>query len=636
MQVLVVMLASCALYGLPGALLYPLLRERGYGLAPSLGIGMALLTVLYSTLASIVGYIAWLQLSATLLLDALLLVVVCQRRTLLSSGFRFRLSDVERWKFLLLSLIALVYLIPAYLVPVPFDTDGQGFGLLIATVRSSGSITTLAPFYPEISWLYSPGYFLLGALLSDVTGAGIHEVMLGLSHLLSLGVIAGVGALGQLLGGHGISRRFTSSLGWWAAAATAGGVALFTTLMDSAYTNIYGLWLTTTFLFSLGHTLARKSRLNNVIAGLSLASVLLAHPDSIIHLLSAYSLFYVTSLFARPKITVQQYTRMAVSVPILGIIFSFPWIFRILHLVSQIDVHERQFPHFNHLVWLIKINGFWIPILAMFGLYWAIRRRHWLDVWSVTWLLSIVEFSSLGNLDRLSRRISLDPLQVLYPLGVAWHATVIPLPLLAVRALHPFGSWCARTLRWERILEVFMVLLVVMFGTIVIFREPIIMWSKSVVRPIVGSVVSEADISAYLWLKSNTPKDARLLNYPGRYEGQWAPVIAERQSVFFRDQLFYIGAKALRENQASMVDAYLNPNSKSAYDVIRWNAIDYIVVPQSLSRPDLIDKQLRWKQPDLLAQRSWFSDTPYLSLVVDFDGAQVWQVQDIGSWTEES
>lgn len=632
MPVLAVMLLSCALYGLPGALLYLLLRERGYGLIPSVGVGIALLTVLYSTLASLMGYSLWLHLSMTLLLDVFLIAFLIQRTRPGTLPSLRMVSGVARWEFLLIVLIAAVYLIPAYLVPVPFDTDAQGFGLLIATVRSSGSITTLAPFYPEINWLYSPGYFLLGALITDITGAGIHEVMLGFSHLLSLGVIAGVGALAHSFGGQVRDNRLISSRGWWAALATAGGVALFTTLMDSAYTNVYGLWLTATFLWTLGHSLEHQSRLNLVISGLCLASVLLGHPDSIIHLLLAYLLFYATATFVIPSLTKKQYICMTVSIPFLGVLFSLPWLARILPLISQIDVHERQFPQLHHLTWMLQINGVWVPILAALGLFLVVRRRNWLDVWSATWILPIIEISSLGNLDRLSRQTALDPMQVFYPFGVAWHATVIPLPLLAARVLESLGFWVAssvRSVRWDRCLEIVVGVLILTFSLSVVFREPIIKWSKLAVKPITGAIVSEADISAYYWLRSNTPRDARLLNYPGRYEGQWVPVVTERYSVFFRDQLFYIGAEAIRKKQATMVEAYLDPNSELAYDVLRRNSIAYVVVPQALSRSEIPSAQLRWKPAALLEQRSHFKDAPYLKLVADFDGAQVWQVQDI-------
>ena len=617
MLVLTVMLAACALFGLPGLLIHMNLRSRGFGLIPSLGLGIAALAVIFSAAASVVGYSFFLQMGLIVALDAVLLLA-------LRAGAAARITPwwprLERWQWLLLMLVSVVYLAPAFLIPVPFDTDAQGFGLLIATVRASGSIGTLAPFYPLVGWYYSPAYFLFGAHLADLTGVGIHTVMLGFSHILSLGVIAGIGALGSRLGGR--------SSGWWAAIAAAGGVALFTTLMDSAYTNIFGMWMTTTFMWMLGEALRGGKRRDILLAGMCLSAVLLSHPDSILHLLLAYVLFYISAFFVRPRFSLAQYFRLTVMIPALGLLFSLPWLLQTWPLVGKIDVHERQFPQLQHLFWLFSINGGWVPLAALFGVWWAARRRHWLDIWSLTWVLPIVEISSLGNLDALSRRSALDPLQIMYPLGVAWHSTVIPFSLLAVRGLRPIGEWVAYRIRWKVWVSRGLALALLGCLLTVALSGWIVTWSKTVVPPITGAVASYADVEAYSWLRANSPPSAKVLNYPGRYEGQWVPVIAERESVYIRDQLFYIDANALREWQKEMGGAFLDPASEGAYELMYEHGIDYVVVPQWLNRPDLLSTQLRWREPDQLPQQSEFGYAEYLRLVADFDGAQVWQVKD--------
>ena len=609
-----VMAAACALYAPPGVLLYLWLRTRGLQLIPALELGLALLTVLYAAIASAAGYQFWWQLVATLLVDGALLWRV------LRAGAKLHLPKAQPWQLLLAAAISSVYLAPALLVPVPFDTDAQGVGLLIATVRASGSITTLAPFFPEISWFYSPGYFLLGAQLADLTGARIHEVMLGLSHVLALGVVAGVGALGRKLGG--------SATGWWAAVACAGGVALFTTLLDGAYTNVYGIWLMATFLWMLDFALASGERWRVGLAGASLAAVLLGHPDSIIHLLMGYLPFYAAALLVLPRLSGAQYRRVVLWVPLAGVAFSLPWILRVLPLVPLIEVHERQAPHMQHLLWLAGLNGVWLPLVALAGVWWALRQRHWLDVWCVVWLLPIVELSALGNLDQWSRRFAVDPLQVLYPLGIAWHATIIPLPLLAARALQPLGNWIARAGNWQRYLSLSLGAVLALVALGIAMQQRLVQWSQGRVMAITGALATPADLAAYDWLRTNTAPTALLLNYPGRFEGQWAPVIAERPAVFIRDQLFYIGAKALRSVQPALEAAYLNPEQAASCAQLREQAIDYLVVPQALAHPERWRQQLRWRAPAVAAQRPHFEDSACLTLRADFDGAQVWQVVD--------
>ena len=617
MLVLAVMLAACALFGLPGVLIHLNLRARGFGLIPSLGLGVAALVVIFSAAASVAGYSFTLQMGLTLALDAGLLLALRAGGSALPARWWPRL---KRWQWLLLVLIAVVYLAPAFLIPVPFDTDAQGFGLLIATARASGSISTLAPFFSQVGWYYSPAYFLFGAQLADMTGTGIHTVMLGFSHLLSLGVIAGIGALGRRLGGR--------ATGWWAMVAAAGGVALFTTLMDSAYTNLLGLWLTTTFLWTLGKALTNGARRDSLLAGMCLSAVLLGHPDSLLHLLLVYILFYVSAFFVRPRLSLSLYLRLTVTIPALGVLFSLPWLLHTFPLLGQIDVHERQFPQMQHIFWLFSINGGWVPLAALFGVWWAARRRHWLDVWSLTWLLPIVEISSLGNLDALSRRSALDPLQIMYPLGVAWHATIVPLSLLAACGLRPLGEWMDARVRWQAWLSGGLAVGLAGCFFSVVFARPIVAWSKAVVPPITGAVASPADVDAYRWLRANSPTSAKVLNYPGRYEGQWAPVIAERGAVYVRDQLFYIGAGGLRQRQQTMAPAFLDPASEGAHALMHEHGIDYVVVPQWLNRPEVRPTQFRWREPERLLQLSRFSDAEYLVLVADFDGAQIWQLKD--------
>ena len=616
-MVLAVMLVACAFFGLPGVLICLNLRSRGYGLIPSIGLGMATLVVVFSAAASAVGYSVFLQLGLTVALDVVLLLTLRSR----SVGRRTRwLPRLEAWQWLLIVLIAVVYLAPAFLISVPFDTDAQGFGLLIATVRESGSIRTLAPFYPQVGWFYSPGYFLLGAQIADLTGIAIHTVMLGFSHLLSLGVIAGIGVLGSRMGGR--------ASGWWAAVVAATGVALFTTLMDSAYTNLLGLWLTTTFLWMLDKALKSGNRIDTTMAGMCLSAVLLGHPDSILHLLLPYTMFYLSALFVRPRLSLSQYLRMSVTIPVLGIMFSLPWLLESLPMISQIDVHERQSPQLHHLVWLFYINGGWVPIVALLGVWWACRWRHWLDIWSLTWVVPIVEISSLGNLDTISRRTVLDPMQIVYPFGIAWHATIIPLSLLAVRGMRPVLDWVESHWRWKMRISGVLVLGLVACMLGIAFRVPVVAWSKAVVPPITGAIASSADVEAYLWLRTNSPSSAKVLNYPGRYEGQWVSVIAERTSVYIRDQLFYLGADGLRQGQQTMTLAFLDPASDRAYELMIDHGIDYVVVPQWFNHPDSLSAQLRWRDPQRLPQLSSFSDAKYLDLVAAFDGAQVWKLKE--------
>jgi hypothetical protein len=158
-----------------------------------------------------------------------------------------------------------------------------------------------------------------------------------------------------------------------------------------------------------------------------------------------------------------------------------------------------------------------------------------------------------------------------------------------------------------------------------LFANPIIQLSKGRVY-IVGAFSSLADLEAMAWIKNNTPADSFILNYPG-IEGDWAPVLTERKTVQFREQLFYIGAEPAWSLQEAMVAAYHDPASPASEQSIREAGIDYILVPQVIGRPDSFAEAMRWRPPFIQPMHSSFANTSYLELVQDFSGAQIYKVK---------
>lgn len=615
LNIVLVMVLTGVLFAPTGVLLWPIIRRRYPGRVTALGVGLALQVVVYSAAAAVFDYHLWLQLGLWLALNVGLGVM------LFRSG---RLPDLllywpklARWQWGLIGVVALGYLGPALVIPVPFDTDAQGFGLMVATVAQSGSITTLAPYYPEIGWFYSPAYFLLTAMLDMISGAAVHQGVLGFSHLVALlllGLISDLGA--QWLGED---RR------WAVFLAAAIPNVIFTTLMDSAYTNIFGNALTAVFLILLGPAFREGKRGDVALAGVALGSVLLGHPDSIIHLLLAYIPVYATIWLAKERPTWPQYLRLAVVIPALGVLVALPWIVRVVPLIPLIGVHERQNPQLNHLMNGLVFGGLVVPLLAVAGVWWSLKRRAWSDVWLLTWLVPIIEVSALGNLNRLSLMTEADPMQIFYPLGVIWHATIIPLPLLAAQPLAALGDWLGpkwAAAHWRRLATVGLSA-VALVGLAMLVMAESIMASLQGRNLFVGAAASRADLAAYAWIRENTPEDATLLNYPGRYEGHWATVIPERRSVFIRDQLFYLEAEGLRETWPALEEAYLDPVNHR--EVLQAAGVDYVVVPQSHRRPDA--NPWRPKPPDLRETVSDWRDVPWATLVFEQDGAEVWQVE---------
>jgi hypothetical protein len=599
-------------YFLPGVLLHLRLRERGITLPVCLGLGMSLLVVVNVGVASIVGYVFPLQLVINIIIVVALGVYA---RSHISDWVNWLRGQLP-WPAVGWGAVAAIFIIPAFIIPVPFDTDAQGFGFLALTVRLGGSIDSLSPFWPDIHYLYSPGFFLLAAQLSDMLGGlGMHIVVLGLGHVLGAATVAGVYAVGREFGGERV--------GGWAAAFSVIGYALFSTVMDSAYTNVFGNFLTTAILVLLFRAMREPNRFNIALAVVALASLPISHPDSIIHLLMAYVPFYATVWLAHERPTRKQYLTLIIVVPALAVALCLPWVIRMLPLVGGIDVHERQSPSITFFRSLLTLNGWLPPLLAIAGLGIVVYRRRWFDLWLITWAVAIIEVSALGNLDALSLRTAADPMQIFYPFGVAWHATIIPVPILAAEAVCAIPALRRSRLPWQGAVWGSAAIILVGIAA-ALFATPIIQFTKGRVA-IVGAFSSDADLDAMTWIKNNTPDESFVLNYPG-IEGDWAPVVTERKTVQFREQLFYINAQAAWTLQEDLKTAYLNPASAEAEQRIRDAGIDYILVPQIIGRPDTFASAMRWRLPFVEPMQSSFADAAYLELVQDFSGAQIYRV----------
>lgn len=598
---------------LPGVLLHMLLHERNITLPVALGLAMAGLVVVDVWAASIFGYRFWIQF-------ALNVIAIAALGWLARGKMRGWWQWATAWRpHYLIGWVAvsLFFILPAFVIPVPYDTDAQGFAILGLTVRLGGNITNLAPFWPEVGFFYSPAFFLLSAQLSDMAGgAPMHLVMLAMGHAFAVATVLGVWAVGHEFGDERVAN--------WAVAFSVLSTALFTTLMDAAYTNIFGNFLTTTILVMVLRASRYLSRLNIIFAIIALASLPISHPDSILHLLMAYIPFYFSIWLAKLRPNLKQYAALTILIPFTAIVLCTPWIIRVFPLLGGVNVHERQNPDssFSYIYYLL--NGGIPAGLAGLGLLIAFWRRRWVDLWMIGLMFMIWEIGIFARIDGLVKDTPYDFLKIFYPFGVLWHATIIPVPYLAatfVRAL-PFMERIKIPPRFGVAVSAGAILCGV---AATVFSAPLLQLTKGRVA-ITGALSSEADVQAMYWLRDHTPRDVFILNYPG-IEGDWAPAIAERKTVHFREQLFYIGAQAAWHLQDELRPAYHDPVSPESEKLIRAAKIDYVLVPQVIGRPEAFKVVQRWRKPFVEPMKSSFAQAAYLELVKDFDGAQIWKVK---------
>ena len=106
-------------------------------------------------------------------------------------------------------------------------------------------------------------------------------------------------------------------------------------------------------------------------------------------------------------------------------------------------------------------------------------------------------------------------------------------------------------------------------------------------------------------------------------------MISERDSVYFRPQPFFQGTTAAEAEQQTLLAFWHNPADPANADLLRAAEIGYVIVPQIITNPASIETMVRWRSPldNIVPMQSAVSDAPYLELVFDQDGAQVYQLR---------
>lgn len=527
------------------------------------------------------------------------------------------------------------------------DTDAQGFGYLSLMIKLGGSLTTLAPWHPEISYLYSPGGLLLFATLSELfPQAGMNSIMIGAAHIVSL-VFIGLGfPLGREIGQH--SKRLTGSSdlaaqeparrildrwGLFGGVSAALSVGFWTALFDSHYTAVLGL----TFSLACIVTVLRYARCGQtgdvLLSALFLAAAWIAHADSAFAL-SLGLVFLVASWpFALHKQPRSNIVTLALSVPGLALVLLTPWLISI-HALIEAGIQSPFTAHASHWMVLLLHNGVVWPLLAIVGIWIHRKRRLWVMGMAV-WLVAVTLLSVFD----VSLALSNTPVGLLfrfaYPFSLAWHGPIVPLIALGSAAmvyltrsvdLNAIERWVIRGSIAAGV--------VLLTGYVV--QRPLLSFSKSLLN-ISGSFSTANDVTAMQWIRENTPRSARILNYPGDYhneldwEAHWAPVITERDTVYFRWQPFFLiegfapGEKGpLAEEQLRLTAFWEDPTDESHRALLAEAAIDYVLVPEVLARPSIWPSVWRWRDPELLKNATSLPDeATYLERVYQTGGAKV-------------
>lgn len=621
-----------------GAMLAPAIPTRG----PRIGLAAAV-TLAFITAGAI--FYACLFGWNTLVIDYMwfaALVGIFLTGTLSAGMFRAEAEGGTReysgWpgprELLFFGTVAVVFIVPALILPVPLDTDAQGFGYLGLTVRDSGSFTTLAPWHSEVNWLYSPGFPTLIAYLSDRLSAGIHVIQKSLGAIFCIAFVWLAYDFGNEIDPdvETDSRRYGMVFGFTALI----GLGLFLAYMDSHFTALLGLVFALAFITFAIRFLREGRRTDFIGAAICLSGMPLAQPDMTIVLGFGFVPWLVTVWFAKPRPKFREFLPrwlgLAVGVPLVAVLGILPWLLQIVPLLGS-NIASPFEISLSHLVQLTVYHGGVVVILSVGGILIGLRRRNMVDLLMIVWLLLVIDFSTFGILERLGGPLLAPILKYDYPFSVAWHGPIIPYIYLSGTAI----IWLIdrRKAFFHNLIQQlslpFMVTLMVASLTIMSFIQPILEWSKSTPFMMFGAFSSAADVAAMQWLRENTPQDAIILNHPGLHEADWVPLISERQSIFFRMQPFFQHTEAVEAVQAQFRAFWLNPTDPSHEVLLRQHGIDYVIIPQVFANPASLDGMFRWRPP--LPDAAQYEPEavteviPYLELVFDQEGARIFRVK---------
>lgn len=532
---------------------------------------------------------------------------------------------------LLFALAGLVFIIPALVLPVPLDTDAQGFGYLALMARLGGGFDSLAPFNPEITYLYSPGFTLLIAYLSNQLGQGLHAVQLAVGAVLGILCLLLAFDLGAELQDKRLGRAMLLAM--------LGGLGLFTAFMDSHYTTLLGLVFALAFVIYALRYLRDGRVVDAIAAGLTLGAVPLSHPDTTIILGLGFIPWLLTMWLGQPPPDRQRWVVLALGAPLIAVLGIAPWLARIAPLLGG-DIVSPFGRSLDYWRVLVLYHGVWLLPVAIVGAVIGLRGRNQAALLAAGWLVMVVDFAVLGITEALLGWLPVFRYD--YPFSIAWHGPIIPYTILGGMGLLWLWDRFAEA-RWGAALHRYAYALIgVPIGIgllLLVFHPQVLAFSKDRVG-FFGAFASAADVQAMEWLKHNTPPDARVLNFPGTqfdnsHEGDWVPVISERNSVYYRWQPFFRGTEASIAEQNRLRAFWQDPANPAHAALLEAANISYVIVPQIVGNRESFADAWRWNRPFAwdFPMRSAAADAPYLTLVFDQDGAQVYALA--GIQTEE-
>lgn len=425
-----------------------------------------------------------------------------------------------------LTVVGIIILIPLLNLSAPLGAHGQQLGFQTLIIRFGESFTSLAPFYPETTVIYSPGFHAFSAYLSQQLGQSIPMIHMSIAAIvvyLCVWLAYDIGAEFQ-------DKRLGRAMA--IAMLLSGGI--FISYLDGHDTELMGLLFTMAFLLYAIRFLREFSWADMVAGGLMMGAVMYTNLTmSVVLILGFIPLAIMVWLIPDANTTRKSQLGLTFGFPLVAFIGISPWLIKNLSLMFPI-VPSPFTPEIGLLSTMIIGQGVVIIPLAIWGAVVGLRNKtnytiRFLTIWMLVWLLLVIEFSLFGFIGRIIPFLG----DLVNAPNLARHGVILPVVWLGGLAiLNLWETRLSSTLQSQLRNQAYVYIAATgIFILAVGFAfNPMIDVMRDVFS-LPPTTATSDDIEAMTWLKTNAPQDAVLYAVDGN---AWLPVYGERNAIDFR------------------------------------------------------------------------------------------------------
>lgn len=468
-------------------------------------------------------------------------------------------------------------------IPPMFDGELHGFIQVIFKYTRIYHPLQVYPDHQALPNFYPPGFHVICTINSLLTGISIGKTLMGTAAAVYLILCLFFFEVLYSL----TSRLWVASLGIFLLFCRGMMVNL---LCQSQYPELLAITACVGFFLAFSRMVEQKEKKDVLLAGILLGSVGLIHTRFFFWLAVTLLVYIFSRYLAKPgpSLRDQGYLGLVLA---LGFLINFPQFFinsQKLTLTSQVTYSHYLLSIKDHLT---MYQGWLVSILTFATIIIFVIKRDWKSIFLVTWILVI-----FFNIDywRILKLLSpswfritpfVSPIRGVWsvytdifspgdPLSATAYGLLPVAPLaiaLGVYTITRTDYFSRLTGKWKKY-SFFSLAFSFIIGSAFVYHE------TKHIRPL-SPALSDADIQVLEALRKNSLFDEVFIFNPPHLPSYWAPVIAERRAVLFRNTEVFSYKNPPYPRQ-KMKGIYLHIGEH--YQFLKKNRISHIYVPSIL------------------------------------------------------